>query len=76
MNCECTTYCAEILTKFRRLPTPLLVLAVLSRFVFGVGLGATLAAPRRSSWREAGWAIMALGLLLVLPGAIKLFSED
>jgi hypothetical protein len=65
----------EIIERFRRLPTPLLYTHVASRFVFGFGLGATLAASRRSSWRMAGWITMILGALLALPGGITVLRQ-
>jgi len=52
--------------KFRRLPTPLLVLVVLARFIFGFGMGASLAAPRGSTWKPVGWTLMVLSVLLAL----------
>jgi hypothetical protein len=67
-------YCEKI-EKFRQLPTPLLMVLVLSRFVFGFGLGAALAAPRKSSWRAVGWATMGLAVLLALPAAKEVLED-
>ena len=67
-------YC-DLIAKFRRLPTPLLTLLVLSRFVFGTGLGAVLAAPRKSPWKRVGSGVMAAGVLLALPGAVKVWRQ-
>lgn len=59
----------KLINKFRKLPTPLLITGVASRFVFGLGLGATLAATtmRRSNWKLIGGIVMAVGTLMAVP---------
>ena len=67
---------AQILCKFRRLPTPLLVMAVLSRFVFGLGVGELLAVSmRRVNWKLVGGVTLGVGLALVVPAGVKVWRE-
>lgn len=65
----------EKINKFRRLPTPLLTMLVASRFVFGFGLGALIAAShRRQDWKKIGWVVMAAAVVLALPGAKRVLT--
>lgn len=74
MHCEWFTTKVD---KFRRLPQQELIALVFSRFVFGFGLGALLAAfGRRDSWKIIGGVSMALGTLLALPAARRILTED
>lgn len=64
--------CSMILNRFRQLPTPLLIASVLSRFVFGVGLGALLASSTPGNWRRRGWCLLVFGLGLLVPAGVKM----
>lgn len=65
----------QLICRFRKLPTPLLVTAVLSRFVFGVGIGALAAGSmKRANWKLIGSLIMAAGLVLVAPAGVKVWK--
>jgi hypothetical protein len=66
----------KLIKRFRKLPTPLLAAAVLSRFVFGLGMGATLASTtmRRRNWKLIGGVLMALGTLLVVPAGRRVWN--
>jgi len=61
-------YMRKMIYRFRELPTPLLVTAVASRFVFGLGLGALLAGkmPRRHR-KLFGKLMMAVAVAMVCP---------
>ena len=65
----------EMICRFRELPTPLLVTGVLSRFVFGFGLGAVLAGSKKSNWKTIGGVTMGAGLVMVLPAAMKVWAK-
>ena len=56
--------------RFRELPTPILILHVTARFVFGVGLGVLLA----NYLSGFGWWIIVLALVMGIPGAYKVLS--
>gem|GEM_PF-2527535 len=66
----------QFMCRFRKLPTPLLVTAVLSRFVFGVGVGAlTASSVKRANWKLISSLIMAAGIALVTPAGVKVWKE-
>ncbi|MHB9105600.1 MAG: hypothetical protein ACYDCO_00975 [Armatimonadota bacterium] len=66
----------QFICRFRRLPTPLLVTAVLSRFVFGVGVGAlTASSMKQANWKLIGSLIMAAGMVLVAPAGVRVWKE-
>lgn len=69
-------WCGERLERVRRLPTPLFVIVVLSRFVFGFGLGAILAAQRRSPWKLVGCIAMALATVMAIPAAEQILKQE
>ena len=66
----------EMICRFRELPTPLLVTAVVSRFVFGVGLGTLLAGkmPRRHRMRFST-LMMAAAVAMVLPVGMQVWRK-
>jgi hypothetical protein len=69
------TWFDQVICRFRRLPQPLLLLAVFSRFVFGIGVGALLAASIKGNWKRIGWILMALGTAMVIPAGRELWRE-
>jgi len=60
--------------KLRRMPTPALITVITAKFLFGLGLGAALAAPRGSKGRKTGGLIMLLTTLLSIPLAVQVLS--
>ncbi len=58
--------------KFRQLPTPYIILHVMSRFVGGVGLGVLLA-----TWLPiwTGWLFIGVAAVIVIPSARILLSK-
>lgn len=64
------------IARIRRLATPTLVLAIVSRFVFGVGVEAALAGRPGGCWRRFGWFAMLLGTLLLAPAAAEVREKD
>ncbi len=54
--------------KLKELPTPILILHISAKFVFGMGLGVLLA----SYLTGFGWWIILLSLLMGIPGACKI----
>jgi hypothetical protein len=60
----------RLIGKFRELPTPILFLHITAKSVFGVGLGVLLA----EHLAGFGWWIIALSLVLGIPGAYKVLS--
>jgi len=66
----------QFMCRFRKLPTPLLITAVLSRFIFGVGVGAlTASRMKRANWNLISGLIMAAGVVLVAPAGVKVWKE-
>lgn len=66
----------QLICRFRKLPTPLLVTAVLSRFVFGLGLGAIIAgSAKKANWKLIGSVIMGVGATLVAPAAVAVWKK-
>lgn len=67
----------QFICRFRKLPTPLLVTAVLSRFIFGVGVGAlTASSMKRANWKLISGLIMAAGVAMVAPAGVKVWKEQ
>ena len=58
--------------RFRELPTPILILHITAKFVFGVGLGVVLA----RCLSGFGWWIMLLALIMGTPGAYKVLRRE
>ena len=58
--------------KFRQLPTPYIILHVMSRFVGGVGLGVLL-----TTWLPVwtGWLFIGVAGVIVIPSARILLSK-
>ena len=56
--------------RFRNLLTPLLMLHVTGKFVFGVGLGVLLGGVLRGY----GWWIIVAAFVIAIPSSIRLFS--
>jgi len=65
----------RLYAKLRRMPTPTLIAVITAKFLFGLGLGAALAAPRESTGRKTGGLIMLLTTLLSIPFAVKVLSK-
>ena len=61
----------SLIDKVRGLPTPILVLFIASKLIIGVGLGVLLA----SCIAGLGWWIVIVGVLMSVPGALKIFSK-
>lgn len=68
-------YADRLYGKLRRMPTPTLIGVITAKFLFGLGLGAALAAPRGSKGRKTGALIMLITTLLSTPLAVKVLSE-
>ena len=68
-ECECP------LEKFRQLPLPLLMLTIGAKAVFSFGLGAMLAAPKKSCWHGAGCAMMTIGTLMAIPSVVAVLRD-
>ena len=54
--------------RFRELPTPILILHVSARFVFGLGLGVLLARYLMGF----GWWLIVLAVVMGIPGGCKI----
>lgn len=59
----------KFVNEFRKLPTPILLSHVTSKFVFGIGLGVLLAGYLKG----LGWWIMLLSFIIAIPSAITIF---
>lgn len=59
-----------LINRFRELPTPIIVLHISAKFVFGVGLGVLLAGYLTGF----GWWLILLSLIMGIPGAYKVLS--
>ncbi len=61
----------SIIDKAKKLSTPLFVLYFGGNLVVGIGIGVLLAGPLMGF----GWAILIFGILMHVPGLIKMASE-
>ena len=59
----------KLINEFRKLPTPVLILHVMSKFIFGIGLGVLLAGHVKFS----GWWIILLSLIIGIPSIFYMF---
>jgi len=60
----------NFINRFRKLPTPILTLHIIAKFVFGVGLGVLLV----NYLNGFGWWIILLALIIGTPGAYKVLT--
>ncbi len=61
----------SIVDKAKQLPTPLFVMYFAGNCVVGIGIGVLLAGPLMGF----GWAILVLGILMHVPGLIKMAAQ-
>lgn len=59
----------KLVNEFRKLPTPILLSHVTSKFVFGVGLGVLLA----GYLKDFGWGIILLSFIIGIPSIFYIF---
>jgi len=62
----------SVVDRFRKLPTPMIVLHIASKAIIGIGLGAALA-----EWLGAyGWWIVVLGVALSIPPIYIIYKSE
>lgn len=66
----------EILHRFRRTSTSTLVCTMSSKFAFGFGLGALLAATVKGDWKRIGAVTMLASLVVAVPAVVEVFREE
>jgi len=66
----------EKFEKFRRLPPRPMFTHVLSKFVFGVGVGVLLVFYlAKFNWRLFGWLLIVLSIIIAIPSVRMILKE-
>ncbi len=62
--------------KFRKLPPRLMAMHVLSKFVFGVGLGILLVSFLPCcNWQLVGWLIIVISIIIAIPSVMIILKR-
>ena len=58
-----------------KLPRPLLVAHVFTKFLLGVGFGALLAAYFQYNWRLVGWVLVSMAVIMDIPSLHRILRR-